>query len=147
MKLHELSRIKTKQSKRVGRGESSGKGKTAGKGAKGQKKREKVKAGFEGGQLPIYKRLPHKRGVGNIQTSKAVTITTRQLGKLPSGTIVNKKSLKEFGLLPQVSANVKVKIVLGGELEKKLKIQVPTSKKARKYIEKIGGQVINENSA
>jgi large subunit ribosomal protein L15 len=67
MNLSDLPKIKTKKLRRVGRGESSGKGKTSGRGAKGQKQHGNVKIGFEGGQLPIYKRLPQRRGKGNIQ--------------------------------------------------------------------------------
>ena len=147
MELYNLEKIKDKKSKRIGRGESSGKGKTSGRGHKGQKQREKITPGFEGGQLPIYRRLPHRRGIGNIRTTKRVTITTQQLNRLPSGLDVNEESLKEFGFIPKTSNNMRVKIVFSGKLEKKLKIHIPISEKAKKIVEKVGGKVINENPA
>src|SRR3972149_12002349 len=99
MNLHELKQIKKKSKKRVGRGYSSGKGKTASRGAKGQKKRGKIKIGFEGGQLPLQKRLPQKRGLGNVKLAKAITLTISQLNLLPSRSVVDVKTLKEFGLI------------------------------------------------
>ncbi|HEX7456294.1 MAG TPA: 50S ribosomal protein L15 [Candidatus Nanoarchaeia archaeon] len=147
MKLHELSKIKTKKAKRLGRGESSGKGGSAGRGVKGQKQREKVKAGFEGGQLPIYQRLPQRRGKGNTQKTKAVTVTTRQLNKLPANAVVDEKNLREIGLIPKAGGKVKVKVVARGGLEKKLKVNLSVSQKAARLIEKVGGKLLNENPA
>ena len=147
MKLHELSKVTQKKAKRLGRGESSGKGKSSGRGTKGQKKHGKVKAGFEGGQLPIYRRLPQKRGKGNSQKIRRVTVTTHQLNKLPASTTVNEKSLREIGLIPKAGGKVKVKIVVSGKVEKKLKINLPVSQKAAGLIEKVGGKVLNENPA
>jgi large subunit ribosomal protein L15 len=141
MKLHELIKIKLKQKKRIGRGESSGKGKTAGCGAKGQKKREKIKTGFEGGQLPIYKRLPQKRGVGNAPKAESITITTDQLNTFPTGSTIDEKSLREAGVVSKNKRGIKIKVVAGGKLEKKLKVDFPTSKAARSQIEKAGGKV------
>jgi large subunit ribosomal protein L15 len=146
MDLNRLPKIKTKKLRRVGRGESSGKGKTSGRGAKGQKQHGKVKIGFEGGQLPIYKRLPQRRGKGNIQKNKAITITTGQLNKLPTGSTVDSGSLAKFGFLSKSTKVAKFKIVFGGKLEKKLKVTFPTSKKAKSLIEKVGGKLVNENS-
>ena len=125
----------------------SGKGKTAARGMKGQKKREKVKIGFEGGQLPLYQRLPQRRGIGNIQNIKKFTITTTQLNRLSSGSLVNANSLKEAGFVPTSVSNPKIKIVYSGKLEKKLKINLPASKKALSIIEKAGGKIVNENTA
>src|SRR3990172_7472829 len=99
MNLHKLVKIKTKKKKRIGRGEGSGKGKTAGKGEKGQKKRGKVKMGFEGGQLPIYQRLPQKRGIGNLSIASKVVIKTEVLNKLSAGATVNVKNLVEAKIL------------------------------------------------
>ncbi|MEX0622211.1 MAG: 50S ribosomal protein L15 [Candidatus Woykebacteria bacterium] len=147
MNLHELTKIKTKKKLRVGRGESSGKGKTAGRGMKGQKKRGKVKIGFEGGQLPIYQRLPQKRGLGNINNSTKITLTTKQLNQLPAGSTVNEKTLIETGFLPKNKARAKVRVVLKGKLEKKLILEIPVSKKAKAMIEKVGGKIIYENPA
>ena len=147
MKLQELLKIKTKSKKRVGRGNGSGKGKTAARGEKGQKKRGKVKIGFEGGQLPLYKRLPQKRGVGNIQNAKKFTITTRQLNSFAPGTLVDVKIMRESGFVPTSVVDPKIRIVYSGKLEKKLKINLPASKKAISIIEKAGGKIVNENTA
>src|SRR3990170_7306393 len=117
MNVHKLVKIKTKKKKRIGRGEGSGKGKTAGKGEKGQKKRETVKMGFEGGQLPIYQRLPQKRGVGNLSTASKVVIKTEVLNKLPLGVAVNVKNLVEAKILASNTVKSKIKIVAGGSLE------------------------------
>jgi len=146
MKLNELIKIKLKQKKRIGRGESSGKGKTAGRGAKGQKKRGKVKPGFEGGQLPIYKRLPQRRGVGNAQKVESITITFDQLNTLLAGSTADEKSLQQAGLVSKNKRGVKIKVVASGKLEKKLKVNLPTSKAARLQIEKAGGEVVYEDS-
>lgn len=147
MKLQKLLKIKSKSKKRTGRGMGSGKGKTAARGMKGQKKRGKVKLGFEGGQLPLYQRLPQRRGIGNIQYIKKFTITTHQLNKLSSGSLVDADSLKEAGFVPTSVSNPKIKIVYLGKLEKKLKINLPASKKAISIIEKAGGKIVNENTA
>lgn len=147
MKLHELIKIKFKPKKRVGRGESSGKGKTAGRGSKGQKAREKVKAGFEGGQLPIYQRLPQRRGIGNVPMVGSATITTGQLNILPVAETVNKEGLRKAGLVSKSVKSIKIKVVAGGKLEKKLTVKLPTSKAAKVQIEKAGGKVVYEDSA
>lgn len=145
MNLNKLTRVKTRGKKRVGRGESSGRGKTSGRGAKGQKQHGKVKIGFEGGQLPIYLRLPQRRGKGNIGKDRIVTITTSQLNKLQNNSIVNKESLKKGGFLPKANKRVRVKVVFDGKLEKKLNVAFPASKKARSLIEKVGGKIVDEN--
>ena len=147
MKLHNLIRTKIKSKKRIGRGESSGKGKTAGRGSKGQKSREKIKPGFEGGQLPIYQRLPQRRGVGNTPKKKTLTIKASRLNILPDETTVDEKSLREADFVPKSAKEIKIKIVAGGKLKKKLLVNLPTSKVAKAQIEKCGGKVIYENPA
>ena len=147
MKLDNLQKTKKKSKKRVGRGYSSGKGKTAGRGEKGQKKRGKINVGFEGGQLPIYKRLPQKRGTGNYAVSQRITITTNQLNFLPKNILVDEKSLVEAGFIPQSFRKPKVKIVAKGMVEKPLKVALPTTKKAESIIKKAGGNLVNENTA
>ena len=125
MKLHELERnIKaTHAKKRVGRGSGSGLGKTSGRGQKGQKARSggSINPVFEGGQLPLYRRIP-KRGFKNakFRTSYAV-INVEDLNKFENGTTVTPALLKDAGLLKNQLDGVKV---LGnGKLEKKLTIQ------------------------
>ncbi|SRR4030042_3206676 len=147
MRLDKLLKHKTKKKMRIGRGESSGKGKTATRGAKGQKKRGKVKLGFEGGQLPIYQRLPHKRGLRNKPFTKSISIRTEQLNKLPPDTIIDLAVLKKAGFIDKSIKKIKAKIVLGGKVDKKLKIKIPITKKAKSLIEKVGGQILNEDSA
>ena len=147
MQLHNLLKLKTRSKKRVGRGEGSGKGKTAGKGAKGQKKRESVKMGFEGGQLPLYRRLPQRRGVGNQSLVESLTITTGELNKLREGSTVDEKNLRQSSLVPKSARNIKIKIVATGKLEKALKIALPTTKRAKKLILVAGGEIVNENPA
>ena len=125
MKLHELEKnIGAKQcKKRVGRGPGSGLGKTSGKGQKGQKARSgaSINPVFEGGQLPLYRRLP-KRGFTNalFKTEYAV-INVSDLNKFDNGTVVTPALLKEKGIIKKQLKGIKV---LGnGKLEKKLTIQ------------------------
>ena len=143
MKLHELrpSEGAFKTSKRVGRGVGSGLGKTSGKGHKGQNARSGggVRPGFEGGQLPLFRRLP-KRGFSNAMFKvEYATINVSDLEKFEDGAVVTPELLKEMGILKKQLAGVKV---LGnGELTKKLTVQANQfSKKAKEEIEKLGGK-------
>ena len=143
MKLNELkpneNAFKTK--KRVGRGPGSGLGKTSGKGHKGQNARSGggVRPGFEGGQLPLFRRLP-KRGFSNakFKTVYAV-INLSDLNKFESGAVVTPDILKEMGILKKQLDGVKV---LGnGNLEKKLTVKAHKfSNTAKEAIEKMGGK-------
>lgn len=146
MKLNDLIKLKTKSKRRVGRGESSGSGKTAGRGAKGQNKRGKVAVGFEGGQLPLYKRLPQKRGIGNSPLTKTLTITTAALNRLKGVDRIDEKNLRQVGLLAKSTRAIKIKIVASEKLEQAFTVAVPTSKKAKSLIEKAGGRLLNEDS-
>ena len=137
MKLNELQRNigATHARKRVGRGPGSGLGKTSGKGQKGQKARSGVSISpvFEGGQLPLYRRLP-KRGFTNAKfKTRYATINVEALNVFENGTVVTEALLKEKGLIKNQLDGVKV---LGnGKLEKKLTIQV--SKFSASALEKI----------
>ena len=143
MKLHELrpNEKAFKERKRVGRGPGSGLGKTSGKGQKGQNARSGggVRPGFEGGQLPLFRRLP-KRGFSNakFKTVYAV-INLSDLNKFEDGAIVTPEILKEMGILKNQLDGVKV---LGnGKLEKKLTVKAHRfSKTAQEAIEKMGGK-------
>ena len=142
MKLHELMQnAGAKQTrKRVGRGMGSGLGKTSGKGEKGQKARSGVSipATFEGGQLPLYRRLP-KRGFSNAQFKiKYATINVSDLNNFEDGTVVTPELLKETGLLKNQLDGVKV---LGnGTLEKKVTVKAHRfSSAAVTKIESAGG--------
>ena len=125
MKLHELEKNigATHAKKRVGRGPGSGLGKTSGKGQKGQKARSgvSISAVFEGGQLPLYRRLP-KRGFKNAKFRTVyATVNVEALNVFENGTVVTPALLKDTGLLKKQLDGVKV---LGnGKLEKKLTIQ------------------------
>ena len=143
MKLHELrpSEGAFKTSKRVGRGVSSGHGKTSGKGHKGQNARSGggVRPGFEGGQLPLFRRLP-KRGFSNAMFKvEYATINVSDLEKFEDGAVVTPELLKEMGVLKKHLAGVKV---LGnGELTKKLTVKASKfSKSAIEKIEAKGGK-------
>lgn len=137
MKFNDLKLKKTKQAKRVGRGISAGGGKTAGRGTKGQGARKSggVRPGFEGGQMPLYMRLPHLRGFKSYKT-KAEVIYTGQLS-LVKKTLVDNQALFEAGLLS--SPNSRAKLILKGEAAKKtVKLQA-ASKPAVAALEKAGG--------
>jgi large subunit ribosomal protein L15 len=143
MKLHELKPVEgsRKAQKRVGRGTGSGLGKTAGKGQKGQKSRSGggVKPGFEGGQMPLYRRLP-KRGFTNIFAKQIVEVNVERLNIFENGTEVTEALLKERGVVSKTLDGVK--ILGNGELTKSLTVKVSRfSKSAQEKIEAAGGKV------
>ena len=143
MNLSTLSPAKgSKQSDnfRRGRGHGSGNGKTAGRGQKGQKSRSggKVRVGFEGGQMPLYRRIP-KRGFTNINSKEIVAINLDKLEKFNDGDVVTVTALKEKGIINNSKDGVK--ILGNGELTKKLTVQVNAfSKSAAEKIEALGGK-------
>ena len=142
MKLHELSPApgSNKDVFRKGRGHGSGSGKTAGKGHKGQKARSGggVRPGFEGGQMPLQRRVP-KRGFNNIFATRYATIKVKDLERFEDGAVVDAQALVEAGLLKKTLDGVKV---LGrGELSKKLTVNCAAfSASAKEKIEKAGGK-------
>ncbi len=142
MRLDELKPAEgsTFDRKRVGRGIGSGTGKTSGKGHKGQNARSGggVRPGFEGGQMPLYRRLP-KRGFTNIFAKEYVAVNVSELERFEDGTEVTAELLKESGVISKVKDGVKL---LGrGELTKKLTVKVAKfSKSAQEKIEKVGGK-------
>jgi large subunit ribosomal protein L15 len=142
MKLNELQPAQGSKfsTKRVGRGIGSGTGKTSGKGHKGQKARSGggVRPGFEGGQMPIYRRLP-KRGFKNIFAKQYVTINVEDLERFDDGTEVTAELLKKTGVISKTLDGVKI---LGrGELTKKLTVKVAKyTASASEKIEKAGGK-------
>ena len=126
--------------KRVGRGIGSGNGKTSGKGHKGQNARSGggVRPGFEGGQMPLYRRLP-KRGFNNIFAKQYVAINVSELEKFEDGTVVTQELLEESGVVSKTLDGIKI---LGrGEITKKLEVKVAKfSASAKEKIEKAGGK-------
>lgn len=142
MKLHELSPAagSTKERKRIGRGAGSGQGKTAGKGHKGQKARagRGMRAGFEGGQMPLQRRLP-KRGFNNIFRKEIVAVNVADLeARFENGAVVDVESLKQVGLVKNQFDGIK--ILGNGELTKKLTVKADAfSESAKQKIEAAGG--------
>jgi large subunit ribosomal protein L15 len=143
MKLHELKPAagSRKAPKRVGRGTGSGLGRNAGKGEKGQKARSGggVRPGFEGGQMPLYRRLP-KRGFTNIFAKEYAEINIDRLNIFEDGTEITPELLLENGIVKKAKDGVKV---LGnGELQKKLTVKAAKfTKAAAEKIEAAGGKV------
>ena len=143
MKLHELSppAKSRKSNKRLGRGVGSGWGKTAGRGNKGYKSRSggAVKPGYEGGQMPIQRRLP-KRGFYNIFKKNIAVINLRDLLAFESGSLVDEEALVKAGLVKGQKDGIKL---LGqGEIQVALNVRLnQVSKSAREKIEAAGGSV------
>ncbi|HLQ73134.1 MAG TPA: 50S ribosomal protein L15 [Bacillota bacterium] len=137
MKLHELESTR-QQKNRVGRGMSSGSGKTSGRGQKGQKARSKVRVGFEGGQTPLFQRLP-KRGFTNVNRKEYAIVNLEALNAFDEGTEVTPELLKESGVVKDMKSGIKV---LGrGAIEKKLTVKAHKfSTAAKEAIEAVGGK-------
>ncbi|MFH5837285.1 50S ribosomal protein L15 [Proteiniclasticum sp. C24MP] len=143
MKLHELKPVEgsRKAQKRVGRGTGSGLGKTSGRGENGQNSRSGggKRPGFEGGQMPLYRRLP-KRGFTNIFAKQIVEVNVERLNIFENGTEVTEALLKERGVVSKTLDGVK--ILGNGELTKSLTVKVSRfSKSAQEKIEAAGGKV------
>jgi large subunit ribosomal protein L15 len=143
MKLHELSppNGSRKSRKRLGRGVGSGKGKTAGRGTKGQNSRSGggVRPGFEGGQMPIHRRLP-KRGFTNIFKKKIAVINIHDLSTFESGSVVDEAALVRVGLVKGQRDGIK--LLGNGEIKIPLTIKVNgASTGARDKIIAAGGKV------
>ena len=142
MEMHNLGpAVKDKERNRVGRGIGSGNGKTAGKGHKGQKARTggKIRRGFEGGQTPLYRRIP-KRGFNNIFTIEYATVNVSDLERFENGTVVNMELLVNEGIIRKELAGLKV---LGnGSLTKKLTVEAKKfTASAKEKIEAVGGKI------
>ena len=142
MKLHELKPAAGARKKevRVGRGVGSGNGKTSGKGHKGQKARSGggVRPGFEGGQMPLYRRLP-KRGFKNIWAKEYAEVNVETLNRFDDGAEVDAVALVESGILKNVLDGIK--ILGNGELKKKLTVRAQKfTKSAIQKIESAGGK-------
>lgn len=130
-----------KKRKRVGRGPGSGMGKTSTKGHKGLKARAggSVRPGFEGGQMPLYRRLP-KRGFFNIFKSRYAVLNVKDLDRFELGTVIDIDLLKQSGLVKGSFDGVK--ILGGGELQKNFVLKnILVSQTARKKIESAGGSI------
>ena len=143
MKLHELQPAagSVKKSKSIGRGTGSGMGKTSTKGHKGQKARSgSKKNGFEGGQMPLARRLP-KRGFTNIWAKEYTIINISDLNGLENDTVVTAELLKELGIISKIEKDG-LKVLGNGELTKKLNVKAAKfSKTADEAIKAAGGSV------
>ena len=142
MELHKLSPVEgsTHVGKRKGRGHGSGNGKTGGRGHKGQKARSggKVRAGFEGGQMPLASRIP-KRGFNNIFAQPLTAINVAVLNKFEDGAVVDAAALIEAGIIS--SCHNGLKVIANGNLTKKITVKAAAfSESAKEKIEQAGGK-------
>jgi large subunit ribosomal protein L15 len=143
MQLHDLRPPKgaKRKTKRVGRGEGSGLGKTSGRGNKGQRSRSGggVGRGFEGGQMPLQRRLP-KRGFHNIFKKKFALVNLRDLERFEAGSTIDAEGLVAAGLIRR--ASLKVKLLGDGQIDKALNLKIHgVSASARQAVEAAGGTV------
>lgn len=143
MKLHELSPVagSTHSANRVGRGPGSGNGKTSGKGHKGQKARSggSIRPGFEGGQMPLQRRLP-KRGFNNIFAKTYIVLNLNDLSSFDADSTVDVAAAREAGFGPRI--NDGLKIIGSGSVDKALTVKVAKiTKGAKEKIEAAGGKV------
>ncbi|MBI2431097.1 MAG: 50S ribosomal protein L15 [Candidatus Levybacteria bacterium] len=142
--LNNLVKLVKNKKKRLGQGHGSGRGKTAGRGTKGQKARGKIPSYFEGGALPLIKRLPFRRGKGKnkLFKKKPIIVNVKTLNLLPKGATVDIKTLVLHNIVDEKDAVENgVKILGDGTLTVLLTVALPTSKGARGKIEKMGGKV------
>ena len=142
MRLNELSPGKgaKKTGKRFGRGHSAGQGKTSGRGQKGQKSRSGGyhKVGFEGGQMPLQRRLP-KVGFNSRMAKYSAELRLHEL-EIPTAEVIDMDVLKKLRLVPAIT--MKVKVILSGEINKAVKLKgLGVTKGARTAIEKAGGSI------
>lgn len=144
MNLSTLAKTTSRHKRRLGQGHGSGRGKTAGRGTKGQKARGRIPLSFEGGALPLIKRLPFRRGKGRnkVFQKKPIVINLKVLNFLPKESIVDIKNLVLHRIVDEKDAKrYGVKILGDGQLSIPLTIKLPISKKASKKVEQAGGKI------
>lgn len=144
MELSSLSKITEKRLRRVGRGHGSGRGKTAGRGTKGQKARTNIPLSFEGGALPLIKRLPFMRGRGKNHkvSKKQIPVNLKILNLLPKDSVVDLELLIKLRIVKEDDARkYGVKLLGDGELSSPLIIKLPISKNAAKKVLEAKGKV------
>lgn len=143
MNLHSLSKTVDKKKKRLGRGAGSGRGQKSGRGTtRHQTAREKVPLAFEGGQGRFVKRFPLLRGKGkNKSIKKVLEVRTSTLNMFEEASVVNNEALVKAGIMNVKDMKKPVKVILNGELTKKLTVAIPVTAGARKAIEQLGGTV------
>lgn len=143
--LSTLPQLVKKEKKRLGQGHGSGRGKTAGRGTKGQKARGKIPIYFEGGALPLIKRLPFRRGKerNKVFKRKPLVVNVKALSYLPKNSTVDLETLIKYHIVNKDDAKTYgIKILGEGEILSSLTVSLPVSKGARKKIEKAGGKVV-----
>lgn len=141
VKLHDLSPGQRSDRKRKGRGIGSGMGKTAGRGHKGQKARSggRIRRGFEGGQMPLIRRLP-KRGFTNIFKEEVAIVNVKDLSRFSEGAVVTPELMYDEGLVKKLG--VKIKLLGKGDLDRPLTVKVhKVSKAAAEKVTAAGGKV------
>jgi large subunit ribosomal protein L15 len=144
VKLNNLHKITKKSKRRLGQGHGSGRVKTAGRGTKGQNARSSRSLSFEGGALPLIKRLPFRRGKGKNKVFKKqpIVLNLNALSLFKAGSVVDLKSLISNNIVNEQEAKYYgVKILGDGTIKFALTIKLPISKSAAKKIEKAGGKV------
>lgn len=143
MDLHTLSKTTTKSKRRLGQGHGSGRVKTGGRGTKGQKARNHVPLRFEGGALPLIKRLPFLRGKQKNKPFgvKPVIVNISELNRIAAKTTVTEEVLVKHNLITQQEGKRGVKILGEGEMTVALTVAVAVSEAAKAKIEKAGGSV------
>lgn len=136
-----LPAVVAKGKKRIGRGHGSGKVKTGGRGTKGQRARGKIKAGFEGGQLPLIKRMPLLRGKGKLKSrkEKQIPVNILLLEKMPAGETITIESLRKYHIID--AGTISIKLVGKSLLSRPYTVTVPCSSGAKASVEKSGGSV------
>lgn len=142
--MNNLQKITTKKLRRLGQGHGTGRGKTAGRGQKGQNARSKRALSFEGGALPLIKRLPFRRGKGRnfSLNTKPIIVNLKALNLLPDKSVVDIDVLIKHNIV--VSSDAKkfgVKILGDGEVKSAFTVKLPISNKAREKVEKAGGKI------
>ena len=144
MNLSNLSKTTKKEKKRLGQGHGSGRVKTSGRGTKGQKSRGKIPLYFEGGALPLIKRLPFRRGKGKnkVFKKKPIIINITVLNLFKKDDAIDLKALISKKIVDEKEAGLYgVKILGDGEIKMPLTIKMPISKKAAEKIKKAGGKI------
>lgn len=144
MELHNLRKTTTKSLRRVGRGHGSGRVKTSGRGTKGQKARRDIKLHFEGGALPLIKRLPFLKGKGRNKTLqvKPVIVNLKDLKNAPAKTVIDMEYLIKNRIIDENDAKADgVKVLGSGDVKVALTVNLPVSAAVKEKIEKAGGTV------
>ena len=143
MQLHSLTQTVEKSKKRLGKGHGSGRVKTSGRGTKGQNARSKRPLQFEGGALPLTKRLPFLRGKDRNKSLKLkpLSINLSMISNLPQNTEITIDSLVKHNLIAKGNEKRGVKLLAVGEITNAYVVKIPTSKTARVKIEKVGGKI------